>query len=694
MRCLRTLYVICLVAVLAGVAHAGVTPFTFVQITDTHMFADRPYRDANLKAALAEINAMRPRPDFIIHTGDITDLGTEDEFGRYRAIARDALMPVYTVPGNHEGRWADVGIQRYDREFGAGRVSFRHKGVRFIGFDANIPLRGDGIVTAATRRWIAAQLAKDPAGTPAVLFCHQPPLYPYWSGMTGDAALFDAIAPYNVIGFITGHGHNFRTWRVNGTFCHMSRTMMESGYTIYEVGPDAMRVYEKDVGQERRPTVTVPLAKARAALRIRPLGVDKDLPDRRYFEAVVEMPPPVAAKVKSVEWQVDAHQRQSGPWRSVPPTGAGRYPFAVDTGGLAPGRHTLAVRAVEGEANVWETQVPLNAGTEWRTWDAGSPLQAPVAVADGAVFAGAWDGRLYALDAASLKPRWFHRVGGRIVGGPAVDGQNVYVASMQGRVVAIERKTGKAAWTFDAGSPVQGHLLAADGALYFGSGDHRFHALDAGTGRPIWTAMLGLHAQALPALVDGVLCFGAWDQRFHALDAKTGRTLWTRDFGPSTFYSPGAASPAASNGRVVFTVPTPEKGAANVYCVAARTGKVLWTFALPENRWCEVSPVADARSVYVAAGNGDVIALDMETGKPRWTAATGEPPAEFGRTLVAGRLLAVSVFGGLRAIDSVSGRVAWERKAGDGYTYAWPVEHNSIIYQPSTDGILTEFHGP
>jgi len=247
----------------AAAARAEVTPFTFAHITDTHMALSTTAKkyDANLQAAIAEMNAMDPRPAFIVNTGDITEMGDEKQFLLYKENIKGALMPVKNTPGNHETRWADKSINRFAEHLGSPNISFKRNGVRFIGFNAAIWLEHHGAISGDTRRWIVSQLKLDPPGTPAILFAHQPPMYPDNVYVTGDVELWEAIKPYNVRMFLNGHGHINKMWTVNGVLCKMTKGMMnnDGGYSLYEVDANEIRVYDKLNGGEPKLVATVPL---------------------------------------------------------------------------------------------------------------------------------------------------------------------------------------------------------------------------------------------------------------------------------------------------------------------------------------------------------------------------------------------------------------------------------------------------
>src|SRR5262249_53702795 len=66
--------------------------FSFVQISDSHIgFGKDPYKQtviATLQEAVARINALPRRPDFLIHTGDLTHLSTPKEFDHVAEILK------------------------------------------------------------------------------------------------------------------------------------------------------------------------------------------------------------------------------------------------------------------------------------------------------------------------------------------------------------------------------------------------------------------------------------------------------------------------------------------------------------------------------------------------------------------------------------------------------------------------------
>jgi len=94
------------------------------QITDTHIVApgtlfrcpvqgtapdaERVYREIDtaqfLARAVVALNALVPRPDVAVVTGDLVDHGEPAEYDHLRQLLGSLQMPVFVIPGNHDAR--------------------------------------------------------------------------------------------------------------------------------------------------------------------------------------------------------------------------------------------------------------------------------------------------------------------------------------------------------------------------------------------------------------------------------------------------------------------------------------------------------------------------------------------------------------------------------------------------------------
>jgi 3',5'-cyclic AMP phosphodiesterase CpdA len=77
------------------------------QISDTHIALDTPDADQRIRdfaLTIADINALDPAPDVIVHTGDIVHNGRQDEYAQAVATLAKARAPVYVLAGNKDSR--------------------------------------------------------------------------------------------------------------------------------------------------------------------------------------------------------------------------------------------------------------------------------------------------------------------------------------------------------------------------------------------------------------------------------------------------------------------------------------------------------------------------------------------------------------------------------------------------------------
>lgn len=77
------------------------------QISDTHLALDTPDADQRISdfaLTVADINALDPAPDLIVHTGDIVHNGRQDEYAQAVAILAKAQAPVIVLAGNKDNR--------------------------------------------------------------------------------------------------------------------------------------------------------------------------------------------------------------------------------------------------------------------------------------------------------------------------------------------------------------------------------------------------------------------------------------------------------------------------------------------------------------------------------------------------------------------------------------------------------------
>ena len=192
-------------------------------VSDTHFLGGgRPLfgkvdTEAHLSQALHQLERSGARPEAIVFTGDLADLGEPDAYTRLRGIAEPVAerlgATIVWVMGNHDERY-DYSSLLFD-EVGSGAPQDRVydiNGLRVISFDTSVPGYHHGEVTDAQLSWLADVLAI-PAQHGTLLALHHPPIpTPRLEAMgmlelLDQGRLADVIRGTDVRGILGGHLH-------------------------------------------------------------------------------------------------------------------------------------------------------------------------------------------------------------------------------------------------------------------------------------------------------------------------------------------------------------------------------------------------------------------------------------------------------------------------------------------------------
>ena len=222
-----------------------------------------PYPEVMNNAAIAELRAFDP--DAVVVKGDLTNLGTEEEYQRFRA-AYDTLGPsMHHVRGNHDAM--------VTTKIASDRAPFvvELTGVLLAVLDTVIPGTDKGQVSAEQLAWLDELAAA--ADRPVLVFGHHHPWDP--ASPTRSATYFginpddsDALVELferrpAIAGYFAGHTHRNRVRRFEATrgvpmvevACVKDYPGAWAEYRVYEGGytqvvrriaaPDAMAWTEK-----------------------------------------------------------------------------------------------------------------------------------------------------------------------------------------------------------------------------------------------------------------------------------------------------------------------------------------------------------------------------------------------------------------------------------------------------------------
>ena len=280
--------------------HPEFQPFTFVQMSDMHI--GKPKAEETFRRAVDSVEALRPRPRFLLITGDLSEKQPR-HYERFLKIVTRTKVPLRLMPGNH-----DVGnrisersfklVDRYRKLIGDDRYAFTvgPPGARALFIVLNsLYMRPWGTTSKKKRAklgeavdaqwtWLEEQLKKSRDGdqpATSVFLCLHHPLFSnrvdqrvasYLTvTMKAKKRMLALCAKHKVQAVLTGHSHRNRVHRYRGTTLLTTPSVFWNspelrggkvplGYRIFEVRSDGIAHRHKtldirDLGNHRVKTM-------------------------------------------------------------------------------------------------------------------------------------------------------------------------------------------------------------------------------------------------------------------------------------------------------------------------------------------------------------------------------------------------------------------------------------------------------
>ena len=177
------------------------------RVSDTNMFAER---------AIRALNALTPKPDALVVSGDLTDGSDPREYSVARSLFSRLDMPVYLIPGNHD---STDGMRRAMADYPGISDNPGEKicyaadigAVRLIALDTHLPNDPRGRLGTFQLQWLDERLKEN--SRPTLIALHHPPAlcgirHLDAIGLTDADALAEIISPHrHVERILCGHLH-------------------------------------------------------------------------------------------------------------------------------------------------------------------------------------------------------------------------------------------------------------------------------------------------------------------------------------------------------------------------------------------------------------------------------------------------------------------------------------------------------
>ena len=478
--------------------------FKFAFLSDTHIGSPNGSSEEDLRRTITDINA-RNDIDFVVITGDITELGSNKELALAKKILDSLRLPYYIIPGNHDTGWSESGGQGFSQVFGDDKFSFEHKGIRFIGCASGPYVRmSDGHIPASHLNWLDKELKKVKKDQPLIFLNH----YPIDDGLDNWYEITDRLKQHNTWAILCGHGHSNKAMNFEDITGVMGRSNLRAkdslgGYNIVKVEDDSVLFFTK------KPGIASSQQWNSFSTSIKKYDTGKKFPRPSY----------------SMNASHEALVKPAWTWSSA----AGIISSPCEAAGLViAGNQDGTITALDA----------VTGKTKWEYRSKGAIFSSPAS--DGKrVVIGSADGYAYCLTLHTGKLAWKYNMNAAVLGSPLINGDTVFIGGSAGSYEALQMSTGKNIWKFDSlQGPVMSKPLLYEGKLIFGAWDRHLYSVNSSTGKLVWkwnngsTVRHFSPAACIPVAADGIVYIVAPDRFITALDVENGSMLWrTRDGG-------------------------------------------------------------------------------------------------------------------------------------------------------------------
>jgi len=248
----------------------------------------------------------------------------------------------------------------------------------------------------------------------------------------------------------------------------------------------------------------------------------------------------------------------------------------------------------------------------------------------------------------------------------------VYFGAYDGNVYALNAATGTQLWSFATGLPVQSSPTVANGVVYIGAGTS-LDALNATTGALLWSYPTSDIVKCVPAVANGVVYVIGF--QIYAINATTGSLVWSG-------LNYVAGSPVVANGIVYVDW----GGDLATEGLSAVNGRGIFISGI------EAASLAVANGViYLGTNSGNILyAEDARTANPLWNFTTNGTITS-SAAVADGVVYVGSADGNIYAVNATTRAFLWTFHTGDVITSS-PAVANGMVYVTSADGNLYAFN--
>lgn len=348
---------------------------------------------------------------------------------------------------------------------------------------------------------------------------------------------------------------------------------------------------------------------------------------------------------------------------------------------LNSGNYVATVNVTDNDGETDASQFDIVAwGPGMKKWEfltSDYITSSPAIGADGTIYVGSHDNKLYAINPDGTK-KWEFVTGDWVSGSPAISSDGtIYVGSADGHLYAIN-SDGTQKWQFSAG--VTNPAIGDDGTIYIEYYQSLYAINQNGTQK--WEFEIASTLTSSPSIgSEGTIYVGSWDNKLYAINSD-GIKEWEFLTGDDIRWS----SPSIGNDGTIYVGSFDGK----LYAISP-DGTEKWAF--DGGGYVYESPIlGDDGTIYISFSGYYKLYAINQNGIQMWYFVTGGNVSSSAAIGEDGTIYVVCEDGFLYAINP-NGTEKWKFAAGGSLSSSPAIGSDGTIYVGSSDGRLYAIYG-
>ncbi len=304
-----------------------------------------------------------------------------------------------------------------------------------------------------------------------------------------------------------------------------------------------------------------------------------------------------------------------------------------------------------------------------------------------------WQKKISASESVDGKSGWFRGSDIHITGGPGYGENTLMIGSQEGEVISLSAENGSELWRTRVSSEILSPPQRTADVAIVRTIDGKVFGIDANKGRRLWiydrtVPPLTLRGTSTPAIDSGIVVAGFDGGKMAALDVRTGKLLWETSISAARGRSElERMVDIDSEPMIVDGVVYIATFQGQVAAVQLETGRILWSNDL--SSYAGFS--ADEQSIYVTDEDSHVWALDRINGTILWEQENLHARAVTAPGAVGDQIVVGDLEGYLHWINKKTGEFSARLRLCRKPVIAKPIVVGKIVYAYCSDGKLAAY---